>query len=146
LRVQWCKSRARAKRFEEEVVLVTEEMKRVIRFFEWQKGDWCAKADREQWKALSDVSFEATRAYALRQVAVRDSLITHFKQLWKDHTAHVELMRLAIDDPDILLKFKEEELKPDVGNGKWRKKRAKKDTGKNGLEDVEVNKEHENVA
>lgn len=127
LRVQWCRSRARANRFEEEVELVTEEMKRVIRFFEWQKGDWLAKADRKQWVTVSDAHFEGIRAYALRQIAVRESLIKHFEELWKDLPAHVALMRSAVDDPDILLKFKEEELLPDQGDGKWRKKRVKKD-------------------
>ncbi|KAF8869510.1 hypothetical protein BD779DRAFT_1390879, partial [Infundibulicybe gibba] len=40
LRIEWCKSRARAMRFTEEVELLTEEMRRVRRFLLWQEGYW----------------------------------------------------------------------------------------------------------
>ena len=35
LRVEWCKSQERAARYEEEVELVVEEMRRTLTFFEW---------------------------------------------------------------------------------------------------------------
>ncbi|KJA23493.1 hypothetical protein HYPSUDRAFT_137710, partial [Hypholoma sublateritium FD-334 SS-4] len=43
VRVEWAKSRARAHRFTEEVLLLTEEMLRVPTFLKWKSDDWKAK-------------------------------------------------------------------------------------------------------
>ncbi|KAG2028626.1 hypothetical protein BDR03DRAFT_818726, partial [Suillus americanus] len=40
VRVEWCKSRARALRWAEEVDLLQEEMRRVLQFFNWQANWW----------------------------------------------------------------------------------------------------------
>ncbi|KAG1722257.1 hypothetical protein EDB19DRAFT_1835075 [Suillus lakei] len=40
LRMEWCKARARAHQWEEEVLLLREEMCHVLAFFEWQAGWW----------------------------------------------------------------------------------------------------------
>ena len=37
---EWCKSTARAQRFEEEVEIVVEEMRRTLTFFEWTACAW----------------------------------------------------------------------------------------------------------
>ncbi|KAJ3513191.1 hypothetical protein NLJ89_g3086 [Agrocybe chaxingu] len=43
LRIEWCKARARAHRWQEECVLLAEEMRRVIAFFQWQCQWWKAR-------------------------------------------------------------------------------------------------------
>jgi hypothetical protein len=40
LRIEWCKARARAHRWQEECLLLAEEMRRVLAFFSWQAEDW----------------------------------------------------------------------------------------------------------
>src|SRR4051794_22222389 len=44
LRIEWMKSRARAARWSEEVLLVVEEMCQVMQFLKW-KAEWWPKAD-----------------------------------------------------------------------------------------------------
>ncbi|KAH9482438.1 hypothetical protein JR316_0004538 [Psilocybe cubensis] len=44
LRIEWCKARARAHRWQEECVLLAEEMRRVIAFFAWQAAQWDSRA------------------------------------------------------------------------------------------------------
>jgi len=41
MRVEWAKTKARADRWHEEVLLVSEEMCRVLYFFQW-KAEWWA--------------------------------------------------------------------------------------------------------
>ncbi|KAK0440544.1 hypothetical protein EV421DRAFT_1737210 [Armillaria borealis] len=44
LRIEWCKTRAWAHRWREEVILLEEEMKRVKAFFAWEGRTWLARA------------------------------------------------------------------------------------------------------
>ena len=40
LRIEWCKTQERAKRYEEEVQLVVEEMRRTLAYLEWNSQEW----------------------------------------------------------------------------------------------------------
>ncbi|KAG1726897.1 uncharacterized protein EDB91DRAFT_1330912 [Suillus paluster] len=40
MRIEWCKARARAMRWAEEVELLKEEMRRILQFFEWDAQRW----------------------------------------------------------------------------------------------------------
>ena len=44
LRVEWCKAQARTHRWQEECLLLDEEMRRVTRFFTWQIKMWKERA------------------------------------------------------------------------------------------------------
>ncbi|KDQ23111.1 hypothetical protein PLEOSDRAFT_1017784, partial [Pleurotus ostreatus PC15] len=44
LRIEWCKTRARAQRWQEECVLLGEEMRRVLEFHRWQAKEWETRA------------------------------------------------------------------------------------------------------
>lgn len=106
VRIEWAKSRARASRFTEEVLLLTEEMMWVQRFFAWKGVDWEAKADTVAW--ASDVSMTQMRvegiiAYAKRQADMYKSLMVHFRFLWKDIPAHLARMEAIICDPSLAL-------------------------------------------
>ncbi|PPQ86895.1 hypothetical protein CVT26_007830 [Gymnopilus dilepis] len=93
VRVEWCQSRARSLRFSEEVDLLTEEMARVLRFFEWMTKNWLQKADTMLSKDFPKPLAEAYTAYAKRQAAMYTSLGARFKGLWADLPAHVSQMR-----------------------------------------------------
>lgn len=46
LRVEWAKAQARKHRWEEEVLLIQEEMRRVVKFHEWKAGWWRTQVAR----------------------------------------------------------------------------------------------------
>ncbi|KAG6807687.1 hypothetical protein H0H92_006699, partial [Tricholoma furcatifolium] len=83
LRVEWCKSRARAMRFTEEVDLLTEEMERVVRYFTYQQQSWLDKRELEGGD-VPPIRREGVKAYASRQAALCEALRLNFCQLWKD--------------------------------------------------------------
>ncbi|PPQ76859.1 hypothetical protein CVT26_001497 [Gymnopilus dilepis] len=80
LRVEWAKSRARAERAREEVMLLKEEMQRVLKFLEW-KADWWRQRATMRAGLVTDLG-EGVQAFALTQVDVQLALASHFKKLW----------------------------------------------------------------
>lgn len=97
-------------------------MECVCRFLKWQEEDWSAKGDSSHWPGISEVRAEALQAYASRQATLRWTLQSHFDSLWDTLPAHILLMRSAIDDPNILQEFKDNELE-EGADGNRRKKR-----------------------
>ncbi|KAH7919992.1 hypothetical protein BV22DRAFT_1022037, partial [Leucogyrophana mollusca] len=82
LRVEWCKTRARAARWSEEVELLTEEKRRVLAFFRWHAAWWDDQADRREFE--KGVDKEGVVAYSRRQSALRRALADRFVALWRD--------------------------------------------------------------
>ncbi|OJA15604.1 hypothetical protein AZE42_13549, partial [Rhizopogon vesiculosus] len=80
LRVEWCKARARAHRWEEEVQLLHEEMRHVIAFFEWHADWWDREGSRNHFS--SPQVAEGALAYAHRQAHLRRNMASHFKSIW----------------------------------------------------------------
>ena len=81
MRVEWAQCMARADRWEEEVILLQEEMRRVVHFLEWKSQDWLSKTD-----ARSGVVTPAVRAglsaYAKKQGSVYHNLALRFCRRW----------------------------------------------------------------
>ncbi|RDB27529.1 hypothetical protein Hypma_003785 [Hypsizygus marmoreus] len=99
LRVEWCKSRARAMRFAEEVALLSEEMDRVLRFFQWRQDWWKVKA--EYW--AGDVIGQSPRGEGLKalaecQAALQASLASHFIRLWLPIPSYVQAAHMRISE------------------------------------------------
>jgi hypothetical protein len=97
LRIEWCKARARAQRWLEEVQLLSEEMRRVLVFLQWKVGVWKARAsflqkDLEAAESSTDEllgsgqllcsRIDGVQAYAYRQASIQQSLHDQFKVLW----------------------------------------------------------------
>ncbi|RDX40751.1 hypothetical protein OH76DRAFT_1459407 [Lentinus brumalis] len=81
LRVEWCKARARAQRWSEEVELLEEEMRRVIQYHEWRAGWWEQRVgttfqDRPDY-------LEGANAYAYRQASIRRAMRDFCKRAWQ---------------------------------------------------------------
>ncbi|KAG2358779.1 hypothetical protein BDR07DRAFT_1452576 [Suillus spraguei] len=74
VRVEWCKSRARALCWAEEVDLLQEEMCWVLQFFNWQANWW-----EGQGAAARD---EGLCAYASQQANIRHRLAARFHSIW----------------------------------------------------------------
>ncbi|KAH9885590.1 hypothetical protein C8Q73DRAFT_659447, partial [Cubamyces lactineus] len=80
MRVEWARSRARARRWAEEEKLVLEEMRRVLAYLEWKAAWW-----RRQGASRQDVTLalrRGLRAYAEKQAGVLDGLRLHFASVW----------------------------------------------------------------
>ncbi|KAF7974583.1 hypothetical protein HWV62_11966, partial [Athelia sp. TMB] len=82
LRIQWCKARARAHRWSEEVFLLLEEMTRVQLYHTWHANWW-----EEQSLARASLTSEESEgfaAYAFRQAAIRIALRDACASAWTD--------------------------------------------------------------
>jgi hypothetical protein len=81
LRVEWCRLSARADRWDEEVSLLKEEMKRTISFLQWKAREWDARAGLRQYSVAVDFQ-KGLAAYAAKQAAVFHELASSFATLW----------------------------------------------------------------
>ncbi|KAG1756383.1 uncharacterized protein EDB91DRAFT_1233212 [Suillus paluster] len=81
LRVEWCKARARAHQWEEEVQLLCEEMHCVLAFLEWQAGWWDAQGLQHQF--VSSAFTEGAVAYAHCQAMLCRRMSAQFRLLWE---------------------------------------------------------------
>ncbi|KAG2360209.1 hypothetical protein BDR07DRAFT_1378174 [Suillus spraguei] len=80
VRVEWCKARARAMRWAEEVELLHEEMRHVLKFFEWQVNWWVEQG--HQHTEMDVECLEGVRTYATKQASIHQVFIDHFQILW----------------------------------------------------------------
>jgi len=81
MRVEWAQCVARADRWEEEVVLLQEEMRRVVCFLEWKSNDWVSKADTRASTITPEVR-SGLSAYAHKQGSVFRNLAIRFCRRW----------------------------------------------------------------
>ena len=88
MRVEWAQCMARADRWEEEVTLLQEEMRRVVQFLEWRSVDWLAKVD-SRVGTVAPAVHAGLSAYAKKQSVVFHSLAVRFCQCW--HSALTSL-------------------------------------------------------
>jgi hypothetical protein len=80
LRIEWMKSRARAERWSEEVVLTEEEMRRVLDFLDWKSNWWIGQGHLQQNK--SPELREGCAAYAAKQAKTLQDMAASFAQQW----------------------------------------------------------------
>jgi hypothetical protein len=82
--VDWAKARERAKRFEEEVELCVEEMRRTLLFFSWKASEWERRAElrANSDKPPRDDVQQGLRAYAYRQSAMFREMAKVFVSDW----------------------------------------------------------------
>jgi hypothetical protein len=95
LRIEWCRSRARAMRWTEEVLLLREEMRRVLAFLQWHAEWW-----EERQNVLQGLEMEHEEgvvAYARKQAQIRWSIRTTFKNMWRN-TADSMSWGLGVDN------------------------------------------------
>lgn len=83
LRVEWAKSRARSQRWQEEVALVKEEMRRVIESLHYKAQVW-VKRGMVPRNNVDTRTYEGIRAYALSQAELQTDLAAKFISMWAD--------------------------------------------------------------
>ncbi|KAG1726729.1 uncharacterized protein EDB91DRAFT_1061499 [Suillus paluster] len=93
MQIEWCKARAQAMRWAEDVELLKEEMRRVLQFFEWDAQRW---DERSLGNALQDTDTDKRKGqtvYAKRQAVLRRILVESFKTSWADTLALVNTFK-----------------------------------------------------
>ena len=80
MRVEWAQCAACADRWEEEVILLQEEMRRVVQFLEWRSKNWFTKVDSRT--NATPVVCTGLSAYANKQGSVYHGLTIRFSQCW----------------------------------------------------------------
>jgi hypothetical protein len=74
LRVEWANAKARKNRWEEEVKTAREEMRRIMRYLEFEVGSWTERAASTEEQALPPATRAGLEAYALKQAALHGDL------------------------------------------------------------------------
>ncbi|KAJ7687974.1 hypothetical protein B0H16DRAFT_1753198 [Mycena metata] len=80
VRVEWSKAQARKERWVEEVQLLREEMKRVLRMLRTIQGEWAERAEKR--KDIDLPLAAGLKAYALRQIYVHRRIAQTFYAGW----------------------------------------------------------------
>ncbi|KAJ7093629.1 hypothetical protein C8R43DRAFT_908083 [Mycena crocata] len=86
VRVEWCKARARRDRWVEEVKMLREEMKRVLRILRTKQVLWRGRAVARGQEVDAQLT-AGCRAYALRQAACHSRVQTAFHVGWSRSVA-----------------------------------------------------------
>ncbi|KAG6835952.1 hypothetical protein H0H93_012949 [Arthromyces matolae] len=116
LRIEWCKSQARADRWQEEVQLLREEMRRVPKFFRSRSRSWqkLATVGTHFGGRYEDEGTQAgRRAYALHQSEMYEAMAAHCESCWSlvdSYIAHDGNMGVVPKDVDISPEKSEESL------------------------------------
>ncbi|EIW53788.1 uncharacterized protein TRAVEDRAFT_134057, partial [Trametes versicolor FP-101664 SS1] len=96
LRVEWCKARARARRWAEEVELLQEEMRRVVLYHDWASRQWLERVDANT--AQSSDYRDGANAYAYRQSAVRAWMRDFCHHSWRYVPDWVNLGEASLEE------------------------------------------------
>ncbi|KAF9012294.1 hypothetical protein BDZ89DRAFT_1142896 [Hymenopellis radicata] len=81
VRIEWAKALARKTRWAEEVELLKEEMRRVLRTLKWEEEQWSRRANAVV-EHLRLAEAQGRRGYALRQMRDRARIRESFEELW----------------------------------------------------------------
>lgn len=103
LRVEWVKARARALRWNEEVLLLKEEMRRTRTYIEWKARWW---ETRVEFVVDDSLLSEGIAAYAFRQAALHRKLSVSFMRLWSASPTTNQVpasQSIVEDDEDVVI-------------------------------------------
>jgi hypothetical protein len=95
IRVEWTTSYARLERWNEEVELLQEEMRRTVMFLEWKSQSWVAKAEAPRGDSTPDIQ-SGLNAYASKQAAIYHDLAVSFAKLWRPTLVSYHLQHLWV--------------------------------------------------
>ena len=91
LRIEWAKAQERAKRYEEEVELVVEEMRRTLSFLEWKAEEWLsfAASPTSGASAIDTVTVNGVTAYGKKQADIYRRMAKLFIDDWYHRLARL---------------------------------------------------------
>lgn len=84
-RLEWSKAYARRARWNEEVLLLREEMRRVLKFLKWKSRSWLGKGSDEVISSFTScpLQLEGLRAYTYRQADIFGDIHNHAWGIWE---------------------------------------------------------------
>ncbi|KAG0692589.1 hypothetical protein DFH29DRAFT_788815, partial [Suillus ampliporus] len=86
--IKWCKARAQAMCWAEEVELLKEEMQRILQFFEWDAQCWDEQGLEDALQNVDDDDKrEGLIAYVKRQASLHQRVTESFRTRWTDTLA-----------------------------------------------------------
>ncbi|KAA1478738.1 hypothetical protein DENSPDRAFT_788380, partial [Dentipellis sp. KUC8613] len=112
--VTYAKGRARARRWNEEVQLLTEEMRRVLVFLQWKQAWWYSRVDARP-DAPADIK-SGLRGYATRQCLIYNNLATSFKNQWTSLLKNLNLQVILPEITPVIIPSEPEVQVESVGN------------------------------
>ncbi|KAJ7236979.1 hypothetical protein C8J57DRAFT_1087843, partial [Mycena rebaudengoi] len=97
VRVEWACAKARKLRWEEEVMLLREEMRRVMQYLEWQAGWW---KERENSRPEATRELRAgIKPFALKQATFHLHIAAHFRKPLERTSSGGGMQSAASDTP-----------------------------------------------
>jgi hypothetical protein len=81
VRIEWSRALARKTRWVEEVLLLREEMRRVLRYLSWEETTWQERAGAREDQVSREI-LAGMNAYASRQALLHHRIATFFKKQW----------------------------------------------------------------
>jgi len=104
MRIEWAKTRAQMMRWQEEYLLIQEEMRRTLAWFEWKAGWWETQAVLRE---IGDPSILAgVSAYAYKQADVTRRMAARCAQHW------LPVLKKHGIDPEWASKYEAEDTRP----------------------------------
>jgi hypothetical protein len=120
LRVEWCKAYARMRRWQEDVVLVEEEMCRTIEYGYWSAYEWARRAGARAGTVDSEL-LEGLTAYAReqqnRETTTCERLTTNWAKIREKGRAYLARETVAGVEVVVLLDDEEEQIGDDGEEG-----------------------------
>ncbi|KAJ3529892.1 hypothetical protein NMY22_g8804 [Coprinellus aureogranulatus] len=116
-KIEWAKTRARSLRYQEEVQIVREEMKRTLRFFKWKERQWLdravAKEAAVRLAGMGDIPdpehAEGLKAYSQRQASLCRAFHDSLMRKWCGVNGMIEQAKLEVENPELIATRREKE-------------------------------------
>jgi hypothetical protein len=89
MRIEWAKARARMRRWKEELLIIQEEMRRVIAYHKWKAAWWRDRGNLRSHGGASVVS--GLSGYANKQAAICTRMAERCALYWLPHLVKMEL-------------------------------------------------------
>ena len=96
MRVEYAKARGRALRWSEEVLLVKEEMRRVLQYFNWKIEWWTARA--KQISSQKNTAAKGFVAYANLQASYLKDIGQRFRRQWTEECNMINLPEVVVNN------------------------------------------------
>ncbi|RXW15581.1 hypothetical protein EST38_g10274 [Candolleomyces aberdarensis] len=109
-RVEWAKSRARARRYEEEIDLLQEEMARTLRFLLWKRDWWKLKAGGHERRGFSGAVVDGMSAYSFRQASLWQQLHDSFEKTWEPVQGMIDKSRSLMSNAESFYEWQKADM------------------------------------
>ncbi|KAJ3525770.1 hypothetical protein NMY22_g10437 [Coprinellus aureogranulatus] len=108
-KIEWAKTRARSHRYQEEILIVQEEMQRTLRFFQWKEDQWRLRASVMQLAAQQNGTTpptaehdEGLKAYSERQASIWKGMRLSCMKKWVNVDSMIAAAKAEVANPKLI--------------------------------------------